>query len=68
MRTQRKVLYVGNYLNLIFGPFCCSITGFFRFMCMEEVAHLNHHPFSPIFDHFNPFFTQFCCAVMATNH
>ena len=28
---------------------------FLRRFCIEDVAHLNSHPFSPIFDHFNPF-------------
>ena len=55
---HRKVLYVGNYLNPSFGPFSlvgCSITGFLRFLCIEDVAYLNCHPFSPFFSHFSPF-------------
>ena len=26
-----------------------------RFLCVEDVAHFNCHPFSPIFSHFSPF-------------
>ena len=54
VRTQCKILYVGNYLNPSFDPFsqvCCFRTGFLRFLCIEDVAHLNCYPFLPILNH-----------------
>ena len=65
--TQCKLLYVGNYLNPSFGPFsqvCCSITGFLRFLCIEDVAHLNatnFHPFSAILAYFHPVLLHVLC-------
>ena len=59
VHLQCKLLYAGNYLNrsfALFSPVGCSIAGFvLRFLCIEDVAHLNCHPFSPIFTHFQPF-------------
>ena len=35
---------------------CWFHTGFFfSFLCIWDVAHLNCHPFLPIFNHFYPF-------------
>ena len=63
VHTLCKLLYAGNYLNPSYGPFsqvCCPITGFFlRFLCIEDVAHLTCHPFSPIFSHFSLFLPGF---------
>ena len=62
VRTQCKVLYVGNSLNPGFGPLsrvCCSMTGFLRFLCIEDVAHLSCDPFSTIFSHFSPILPGF---------
>ena len=64
VHTQCKVLYASNILDRIFGPFsqvCCSITWFLHFLCIEDVARLNCHPFSPIFTHFHPVLLQFLC-------
>ena len=59
VRTQCKVLYVGNYLNPSFGPFaevCCSIVGFFKLLMHSgydkfELSFIitYFHPFVPIF-------------------
>ena len=32
---------------------------FLRFLCIEDVAHFNCHPCSPIFSHFSPFLSGF---------
>ena len=64
-KVEHKKKYVGNYWNPSFGPFsqvCCSIT---RFLCIEDVAHLNCHQFSPIYGHFNPFSPIFCRTFFA---
>ena len=61
---QCKVLYVGNYLNPSFGPFsqvCCSITGFFYVLCIEDVAHVKCHPFSANLAHFHPVLLHVLC-------
>ena len=58
VRTQCKVLYVGNYPNPSFGPFaevCCSIVGFLSFLCIQDMTNLNCHSLSPIFTHLYPF-------------
>ena len=80
VRMQCKALYIGNSLNPRFGPFlqvCGSITGVFRFFCIEDVAHLSCHPFSSIFSHFSPFSAGFaepsfvidgCWIMMMGNH
>ena len=59
VRTQCKVLYVGNYLNPSFGPFaevCCSIVGFFKLLMHSAYDKFElsfiityFHPFVPIF-------------------
>ena len=58
--TQCKVLDGGKYSDPTFGPLWQvfgSILGFFfSFLCIWDVAHLNCHPFLPIFNHFYPFF------------
>ena len=64
VRTQCKVLYVGNYPNPSFGPFaevCCSIVGFFKLLMHPgydkfELSFIitYFHPFVPIFT--PPFF------------
>ena len=59
VRPQCKLSYAGNYLNPSFGLFFTSWLFhnrfFLRFLCIEDVAHVNCHPFSPIFSHFSPF-------------
>ena len=67
VRTQCKVLYVGNYPNPSFGPFaevCCSIVGFFKLLMHSgydkfELSFIitYFHPFVPIFT--PPFFCMF---------
>ena len=59
VRTQCKVLYVGNYPNPSFGPFaevCCSIVGFFKLL-----MHLGYDKFelSFIITYFHPFVSIF---------
>ena len=59
VRTQCKVLYVGNYPNPSFGPFvevCCSIVGFFKLLMHPRYDKFElsfiityFHPFVPIF-------------------
>ena len=49
--TRCKVLYVGNYPNLSFGPFaevCCCIMEVFKLL-------MHWYPFSPIFTYLYPF-------------
>ena len=58
VHTQCKLLYVSNYLNPSFDLFTSLLfhhSSFLRFLCIEDVAHLNCHPFSPIFSYLNPF-------------
>ena len=66
-RTQCTILYVRNYLNPSFGPFTSLLFHnrfFLRFLCIEDVAHLKYHPFSPlstIFTHFHPVLLHLLC-------
>ena len=69
VRTQCKVLYVGNYPNPSFGPFaevCCSIVGFFKLLMHSgydkfELSFIitYFHPFVPIFTPPPLFFCMF---------
>ena len=73
VRTQCKVLYVGNYPNPSFGPFaevCCSIVGFFKLLMHSgydkfELSFIitYFHPFVPIFA--PPFFSCMFLVVDA---
>ena len=59
--TQCKLLYV-NYLNPVLAFFHCLVVQYqncLRFLCIDDVAHLNCHPCSPIFSHFSPFLPGF---------
>ena len=47
-----------NTQTLLLAPFDNFLVpywGFFSFLCIWDVAHLNSHPFLPIFNHFYPF-------------
>ena len=71
VRTQCKVLYVGNYPNPSFGPFmevCCSIVGFFKLLMHPgydkfELSFIitYFHPFVPIFT--PPPFLRACSSL-----
>ena len=53
--TQCEVLDVGEYSDP-FDKFLVPYwVFFFSFLCIWDVAHLNCHPFLPIFNHFYPF-------------
>ena len=47
-----------NTRTLLLAPFDKSLVpycGFFSFLCIWDVAHLNCHPLLPIFNHFYQF-------------
>ena len=58
--TQCEVLDVGEYSDALLAPFDKFLVPYWvfsSFLCIQDVAHLNCHPFLRIFNHFYPFFT-----------